>query len=237
MAKVPEHHEEGAPEWMVSFADMVTILMAFFVVMFSMAGDKNEAKEEAVIGSLRRSLGPWPAMPEGRMVPKNHKLAAFAGLGERATDGIKDDGQPGRRSPPGPPVIKLVQPGERTALGDALFFDEGVEGLSNELKDRLRLTARAIAGKPQRIEIRGHASRRPVAGAAEADDRWELAWRRVRAAAEQLMSEGVEVERIRMAVAAEPGAGLAGDDPRWLGKDSCVEVFLLNEFSEPTKPQ
>ena len=32
------HCEEGLAEWVMSYADMITILMAFFVVMYSMAG-------------------------------------------------------------------------------------------------------------------------------------------------------------------------------------------------------
>ena len=62
---------EGAPEWMVSYADMITILMSFFVVMFSIAsGDssgKRTAQQETVIASLEYRFGPkwkpymaWP---------------------------------------------------------------------------------------------------------------------------------------------------------------------------------
>ena len=35
---------EGAPEWMVSYADMITIIMAFFVVMYSSAGTASSGK-------------------------------------------------------------------------------------------------------------------------------------------------------------------------------------------------
>ena len=61
--------EEGIAEWVMSYADMITILMAFFVVMYSMAGTPDEAKEEAVFRSLREQFGPmirgWQAMGHG----------------------------------------------------------------------------------------------------------------------------------------------------------------------------
>src|ERR1043166_2766573 len=61
--------EEGLPEWIMSYADMITILMAFFVVMYSMAGEKDPKKEEAVMNSLRMWLGgisaPWPHLHAG----------------------------------------------------------------------------------------------------------------------------------------------------------------------------
>ncbi len=63
--------EEGLPEWIMSYADMITILMAFFVVMYSMAGaPKDKGKEEAVMRSFRERFGP--------MIP------GMAGDGQRA---------------------------------------------------------------------------------------------------------------------------------------------------------
>ncbi len=36
---------EGAPEWMVSYADMITIMMAFFVVMYASAGTASSGSQ------------------------------------------------------------------------------------------------------------------------------------------------------------------------------------------------
>ena len=35
--KAPKQHDEGLPIWMATFADMMTLLFAFFVLLFSMA--------------------------------------------------------------------------------------------------------------------------------------------------------------------------------------------------------
>ena len=35
--KAPENKDEGLPIWMATFADMMTLLFAFFVLLFSMA--------------------------------------------------------------------------------------------------------------------------------------------------------------------------------------------------------
>ena len=73
-----EHASEGAPEWMVSYADMITILMSFFVVMFSMAGTKDAKKEDPVMMSLRRQFGRFVGVPSRQYVPSSSLLAEHA---------------------------------------------------------------------------------------------------------------------------------------------------------------
>ena len=51
--KPPEEEGEGAPLWMISFADMASLLMAFFVMLttFSAFGPKESIKLRQVIDS------------------------------------------------------------------------------------------------------------------------------------------------------------------------------------------
>ena len=46
----------GAPAWMATFADMATLLMAFFVLILSFA-EFNVPKFKQISGSLRNSFG------------------------------------------------------------------------------------------------------------------------------------------------------------------------------------
>jgi len=60
MAKPPKKHEcppEGAPLWMATFSDLVTLLLTFFVLLMSMANFDDVAKVEAVLTSIRDALG------------------------------------------------------------------------------------------------------------------------------------------------------------------------------------
>lgn len=47
----------GAERWMVSYADFITLLFAFFVVMYAISS-VNESKYRAVSDTLRESFGP-----------------------------------------------------------------------------------------------------------------------------------------------------------------------------------
>ena len=215
---------------MVSYADMITILMAFFVVMYSMAGPKDVEKEEAVLKSLRCSLGRWPMLPEGLWIQKDSRLTALASLGRSDGTGTTSDPESPPSTRGGLPRIQAQAPKDLTPLGEAVYFDEGAAALSDQGQRRLRVIAEALAGKPQRIEVRAYATRRPLPDGSPHRDAWDLAYQRARQTMEFLMEVGIDPRRIRLGVAVGQGA----DDPLLTTKDARVEVFLLNEFVEQT---
>jgi chemotaxis protein MotB len=51
-----EEVEEGAPAWMVTFADMVTLLLTFFVLLLSFANTDTQ-KFKDMLGSLKDAFG------------------------------------------------------------------------------------------------------------------------------------------------------------------------------------
>ena len=72
-----ERPSEGAPDWMVSYADMITILMAFFAVMYSMAGTKEAKRDVPIMKSLRRQFGKFVGLPSN-----NRRSNGFVADGE-----------------------------------------------------------------------------------------------------------------------------------------------------------
>lgn len=56
MSKKPEECKAGAPEWMVTYGDLVTLLMCFFVLLFAFS-EIDAQKFEAVMESFQGSAG------------------------------------------------------------------------------------------------------------------------------------------------------------------------------------
>ena len=52
----PECPPKGAPAWMATFADMATLLMAFFVLILSFA-EFNVPKFKQISGSMKNAFG------------------------------------------------------------------------------------------------------------------------------------------------------------------------------------
>ena len=102
----------------MSYADMITILMAFFVVMYSMAGTPDEAKEEAVFRSLREQFGPmirgWQAMGHGPLVDRLAAGPIARWSGARRQSNSKGGAE--NRGPRGEhPRVHSLRPGEQEA--------------------------------------------------------------------------------------------------------------------------
>ena len=86
-----------------------------------------------------------------------------------------------------------------------------------------------LVGKPQKIEIRGHSSRRPLPSGSVFTDHWQLSYQRCLAVMAELEKLQIAPERLRLSQAAgfEP---LAAPDEQFSGGGYArVEVSLLNE--------
>ncbi|HWC88648.1 MAG TPA: flagellar motor protein MotB, partial [Pirellulales bacterium] len=206
------HCEEGLPEWIMSYADMITILMAFFVVMYSMAGQKDVKKEQAVMNSLRLWLGgvqaPWPDL-------HSTGTASSKGHGGGPRDGRSKM----------PAVARGLSAG-----GDALYFDATEPGLSPALKKQLRKTAEGLAGKRHLIEIRGVAGNRPLPAGSPYHDAVDLTFARCRQTRDYLASLGIEPERMQLVLASTSDPAVSADDPQLLNHDARVDIMLMGRF-------
>jgi chemotaxis protein MotB len=219
--------EEGLPEWIMSYADMITILMAFFVVMYSMAGNKDTAKEAAVLRSLRNNLGPFKGV-FGHYVPQNSKFAELA----TSAHPIERDHphEPISHAPPA--NVPRVPAGQPLAKGGLIYFAQGATALSPDNQEQLDLAVETLAGKPQRIEIRGHATNRPLPGGSPYHDHWDLAYARCRQTMDYLVAHGIAAERMRLGVASQAASSQSVSRPLLLVNDSWIEIYMLNEFRE-----
>lgn len=234
----PEEKPEGAPEWMVSYADMITIMMSFFVIMFALSSKKDEKAQQATAASFEYRFGPaW--RPFGQIGPGllprgTQRTPAGDKKGRGMMFGAKPGGDIDDEKAAASPSLRIRIPGhgDRIDVGGVVEFDESSDRLSQRETDRLRAIAEEVAGKPQKIEILGHTTKRPMPPNSPYKDHWDLAYARCRSAMQQLVSMGIDPKRIRIGVAGSNEPAYQGDAPEMVKRNARVDIYLLEAIAE-----
>src|SRR6266550_3653847 len=115
---------KGGGAWKVAYADFVTAMMAFFLVMWIVA--QNEQVKEAIA---------------------HHFSDPFAKESEE--DGTQHQRPPKHPAPArvSDPLLLTTQGGERTSIGTVIHFPDDSAELDNEGQRRLKDIAPLLIGK------------------------------------------------------------------------------------------
>jgi chemotaxis protein MotB len=233
---IEEDPPAGIPEWVVTFGDMMSLLLTFFILLFSMSEIRSNDKVEEMLKSMRRTFGKHPApmsmvpvgiiasspddtpsAPEGKEKKRSRSKSGF----DRSKVSLGED-----------PLARTMRPGTFTVVGRSILFAEDSAKLSEDAKIQLGEAAVLVAGKPNKIAVRGHTSRKPLPPSSGFHNDWELAFARCDAAAEYLVSLGIERERLELNVVGSSEPVYRGGDQVLLNENSRVEVYLLDRFIE-----
>lgn len=191
-AEPAEPEEESAPAWFVSYADMVTLLLCFFVILYSMA-TASRPKFEAVAKSLRDGF-----MPHSTQVFSSTLKGEPSAKLPKTIDLIAQEGQDKGQ--------KVVDPRDVNVIGGPVFFDKGSAVLKADQYSNLDRIASQLRGTSQIIEIHGYCSPDPEDGSIKYNNKWELSFFRATSVIEFLTDPNfgkISYERIRIYVHGE----------------------------------
>ena len=177
--------------WLVSYADFITLLFGFFVVLyaFARADQKKQMQVSAAIDSAFRSMGVFPVPAQD---PANSSMAganqavqpANAVMSEdlQTLAQVKDDLDRLRReltqTLPSQVAnhsisLEMGRDGLVISLREAGFFDSGSAVPKLEALPTLREIAAKLGATPYDLRIEGHTDNVPIHNA-EFDSNWEL---------------------------------------------------------------
>ncbi len=213
----------GGGAWKVAYADFVTAMMAFFMVMWLTS--QSEDVRKAVADHFRNPGGRRLTGSDARsMLPSSN-----SGNGNRRA--TKERGN--RKSDGDSKVRKMTDEGNRTNVGTIVEFDLNSLSLSELGKENLRQLLPELEGKLHRIEIRGHAADSGGDAEQAAIDAWNISFRRAFAVQQFLAEQGIDRRRMVLSQAGNSQPRFTATDIDHAG-DSRVEVFVLTEtFEEP----
>lgn len=228
-----EPDEPGIPEWVVTFGDMMSLLLTFFIMLVSLSEIKEEEQFQAMVDSMRQQFGykrTLEALTPGDTRPRASEFSVQSTTGRAKKKHTARGGVPEKAPVGEDPHVRIVRPGQLTAVGAVVFFEIGSAQLDETAKRILRESAAQLRGKPQKIEVRGHVSAEFAARTAGTDEAMLLGFQRAVAVERFLVrEEGIEPPRFRISSAADSEPMHRSGGRVSIAKNPRVEIFLLDE--------
>ncbi|MBI1390329.1 MAG: OmpA family protein [bacterium] len=232
-----EEPKKGAPEWMCTFSDMMSLLLCFFVLLFSMS-TIEKTKFIQAIGSIQGALGRIPGMyntsftPPASLNPQQVEPVqrqrdlqrAKEAIAERARSKLVAD-EPSKEV-----VVEGVKEGIRFTLTGRVLFDRDSVKLSDDGKRMLTTLAQEILSDfPNlRLRIEGHTDDTPPPPGSPYPDNWRLAEARAYSTMLFLRDEcGIDQERMSFMSCGEQRPRFPNDTPENKALNRRVEIILL----------
>ncbi|MDO8681869.1 MAG: flagellar motor protein MotB [Armatimonadota bacterium] len=215
-------HHGGA--WKVAYADFVTAMMAFFLVMW-ITGMSQEVKA-AIAGYFKNPEAFMQEVKAGNALFKitdaqagsisNRTKASYDADERKVLQGAKErivkmvSSDPEFKKMKDFVDIKLVDEGLRIDLLDdkeSLFFDSGSAAIKPTTRHLLALMTAELRGLPNNIIISGHTDSRPLSSRYGYTN-WELSSNRANAARQVMDAAGLQENQVAQV------RGYAATDPR-----------------------
>lgn len=197
MAKKHEEHENHE-RWLVSYADFITLLFAFFTVLYATA-QTDQSKLEAVVDAMTAAFE--GGMPEAILDVMSLRTGSEL---EAPHINLQAEAEPDLRTLKqhlaGSLSDNVIQLGLynqslNLVLPEKLLFSPGSADLHPTAYEALSDIAEALRPTHTRIEVIGHADGVPVLGGVFVDN-WGLASARAVATVRYLERRGIPIERM-----------------------------------------
>lgn len=246
-----KHHDEGGhggdERWLVSYADMMTLLVALFLVLFSISS-VNKSKLDSVQRSLESTFSA-PVLTGGKSIKET------GGSPDEVTPAAAQPTQSLRDYTPGAEgqameardfdrVAAAVEARAREAgvadkvsvretprgleislLSDGLLFESGQARLQPKGVELLGTLAPTLEADPHRVVVEGHTDSVPSSGSAYPSN-WELSTARSSAVVRALVALGVKPGRMEASGRAQLDPVASNATPEGRAKNRRVEVVL-----------
>jgi chemotaxis protein MotB len=202
-----EEHE-GAPEWLISFADNVTLIMGFFVIMLAFSqgpkggGDPN-APESGGSQASPTFLDAVVAIREGfnnpvnlnSMDPKERTLVQHL-LRRRGLGVSEQNGPEGSEHD-----VQSLRPSAYYSVCGIVPFEHGSADISAEGARDLDAVAIHVKGLRLVVDVRGHVSADETSG--DPQRTFRLSFERALAVAQGLVDRGLDWKQLHLVACAD----------------------------------
>lgn len=223
--------------WLVSYSDFITLLFAFFVVLyaFSKASQRKQVLVSHAIGSaFHMSVNPFE--------DDELRISANSVIQDNLVSPakVRDDLEHMRRELEmalGPQIanrsvgIRMDREGLVISLREAGFFDSGSAYPRPESHETLRQIAASLIHTPYDLRVEGHTDNVPI-HSTEFDSNWELSTARATHVARILLAlDAIPANHLSASGYAEYHPVASNDTPEGRSQNRRVDIVVLPRTS------
>lgn len=240
-----QRQSDSHERWLVSYADFITLLFAFFVVMYALS-TVSEGKYRVLSDSLlnafnSRSAGPAPSALAPQELPPRRIIRPVAPPAQKLGD-VRRERQREQMRGIAQDILKVLGPlvrdgqvkvtqsnrGISVEINASVLFDSAQAQLRAESGRALRQVARVLASVEQGIQVEGYADDAPIS-TAQFPSNWELSAARASSVVRLFIDNGVAPERLSV-IGYGPNRAVADNaTPEGRARNRRVTVMILAE--------
>lgn len=246
--KAPDEPAQNHERWLVSYADFITLMFAFFVVLFA-TSQSDRAKTKAVAEAIEKALRDEKFGAKLKFVlggstdlrnptgnadiaglrdrkPKTEPTARLAELTpsfKQLTSDLEEDIKAGRIQ------INMEPRGLVISLREGAFFNSGDDAVLKERYTSIGKLAKVVSTVPNPVRLEGHTDSRPVHNGRFRSN-WELSAARSIAVL-QILRDRFSIPEARMAIVgySDTLATDSNDTEEGRARNRRVDLTILND--------
>jgi chemotaxis protein MotB len=258
MRRRKDKHHSNHERWLISYADFITLLFAFFVVMYatSKADEKKQAAAAAAINSAFKSLGLFQSADPVKDTQNASALATSQDAPAIPMNVVMGDqmlGSPETRQDlerikrhlegllsnqiaKHVVSLRIGREGLIISLKEAGFYDSGSAVPHSSCMATLGQIAEALRATPYDIRIEGHTDNIPIHNE-QFDSNWELSTARATRMARLFIIDHQFVpERLSASGYAEFHPATANTTSAGRAENRRVDIIVLPQMTKPSAP-
>lgn len=232
----PENHER----WLISYSDFITLLFAFFVVMYAISS-VNIGKYRIFSDALGDALGGQGAnvkpntevlnqpIPNPNLKKRQEMMRQERASMTKLAQDLQSTMAPLVKE--GKVRVTQNSRGVSVEINASVLFDPADVNLTNESREALTAVAALLVTDRHAIQVEGHTDDQPVRNIYPSN--WELSSMRAATVVRLFIESGVAPERLTAVGHASNHPVAANDDPVGRARNRRVAVTILSAVPDP----
>ena len=238
MAKKNRPPPPGVPDWVVTYGDLMSLLLCFFILLAAFSEIKQEREYVDVVRSIQKAFGYSGGVGQidTDTPPTNSQLSEFEEIVNSMGRETRNN-EARNPSTAGPnPTSSYVAEGLKNVVGTTIPFAGGSAAISSTTQEYLvNEVVPKLRGLRFNVEVRGHAfGREDRAGGG---DVYTMGFERAKAVMDFLVMQGIESSRLSItSVGSREPISTDVNDKAAMGQNRRVQIILTEVLPDDVHP-